>query len=211
MQHEHHQHHRFPQRGRQLLIGLGVITLFALVAALAASSGKGKPLVIAAPSPTLATARCFGYTAQLTLIQGHASTPPATATTVASGTQWQLTITGPVTRTGDAVVTASLDTFIIRAEQAMRHDLTLIRWSGAATSLTAQGDLLLPRFADTIRAGDHGRILAWIQTPIGSFGVQGFTFALQPTGDNFTITNPTPLSQEQCPLPTPPTALPRPQ
>lgn len=106
---------------------------------------------------------------------------------------------GPAALATDDAVTASLDTFTIRGDHAGRRDLALVRWSGSAPSLTAQGAVLLPGVAGAIREDDRGRIPAWIRTPGGSFGVEGLTFRLRPEGTGVTILDPIPLPQEQCP------------
>ncbi len=187
---------RMPPWGRHILRGAFTCGMLVLLTACSASPSEAPT-----PSSVEATAHCFGWTARLTLVQaaGDGASSPATPSSAVSGTQWQLTVEGPTALAIDDEVTASLDTFTIRGEQASRRDLALVRWSGSAQSLTAQGAVLLPEVEGTIREDDRGRILAWIRTPSGYFGVEGLTFRLRPEGTGVTILNPAPLPQEQCP------------
>lgn len=185
-----------PWEHRLFAVALACGLLLPLAACSVSSSEIPTPRT--AP-PTESTARCFGYTARLTLVAGGESTTPATPSAVASETQWQLTVAGPPGLAIEAQVTASLDTFTIRGEQANRLDLALARWSGSAQVLTAQGVVLLPELEGEIREGDQGRILAFIRTPGGSFGLDGLIFQLRPEGDGVAILSPVPLAQEPCP------------
>lgn len=170
---------------------------FGMLALLAAC--RALPSETLTPSPVEATARCFGWTARLTLVQaGGDGASLAASSPVVSGTRWQLALEGPAALAIDDEVTASLDTFTIRGDQSGRRDLAVVRWSGSAQSLTAQGAVLLPEVKGAIQEGDRGRILAWIRTPNGSFEVTGFTFRLRPQATGVTIFDPAPLPQEQC-------------
>ena len=186
---------RMPPWGHHIL--RGAFTCGMLVLLTAYSTSPSKTLT---PSPAEATAQCFGWTARLTLVQAAGDGASlATPSSVVSGTRWQLTVEGPAALAIDDAVTASLDTFTIRGDHAGRRDLALVRWSDSAQSLTAQGAVLLPAVEGAIREDDRGRILAWIRTPSGSFGVEGLTFRLRPEETGVTILNPAPLPQEQCP------------
>jgi hypothetical protein len=187
--------HKMPPWGHHILRGAFTCGMLALLTACSTSPSKTPT-----PSPAEATAQCFGWTARLMLVQtAGEGTSPATPSSVVSGTRWQLTVEGPAALATDDEVTASLDTFTIRGDQAGRRDLALVRWSGSAQSLTAQGAVLLPAVEGAIREDDRGRILAWIRTPGGAFGVEGLTFRLRPEGTGVTIFNPVPLPQKQCP------------
>jgi hypothetical protein len=187
--------HKMPPWGRHILRGAFACGMLALLTACSTSPGETPT-----PAPAEATAHCFGWTARLMLVQAAGEgTSPATPSSVVSGTRWQLTVAGPAALATDDEVTASLDTFTIRGDRAGRRDLALVRWSDSAQSLTAQGAVLLPAVEGTIREDDRGRILAWIRTPGGAFGVEGLTFRLRPEGTGVTILDPVPLPQEQCP------------
>jgi hypothetical protein len=187
-----------PSWGRRVLRGAFAWGLLALLTACGAASSE--TMTPPAAPPVESTASCFGWTARLTLERdAGGGTPVVMPSSVVGGMQWWLTVEGPATLAIDDEVTASLDTFTIRGERAVRRDLALMRWSGAAQSLTAQGVVLLPEVEGAIRDGDQGRILAWIQTPDGNFGVKGFTFGLRSAGDNIAILNPAPHQQEPCP------------
>lgn len=154
------------------------------------------PLVLAASS-----ASCFGFTARLALVSTESDSdtvaPPA-----ARGVRWRLEISGPADSPADASLAASLDTFTIRGTQANRADLANVRWSGTrgpVESLAAQGTVLLPEVQGAIEDGDQGRILAWIQTPRGAFGLRGIIFSLRTAPTGLEAIAPVVLPTEGCP------------
>lgn len=121
--------HRTPSWGRDILRDAFTCGLLVLLTACSASSSE--TLTSSTDLPVESATRCFGYTTRLTLGQAAGDgTPLATPSSVAGGTQWQLTVEGPAAFAIDDGVTASLDTFTIRGEQAGRRDLALVRWSG---------------------------------------------------------------------------------
>lgn len=162
------------------------------------------------PTPTAPTvlaeswARCFGFTARLVLIstESNSDTIAPPAVRAVRGVRWRLEISGPADSPADASLAASLDTFTIRGTQANRADLANVRWSGTrgpVESLAAQGTVLLPEVQGAIEDGDQGRILAWIQTPRGAFGLRGIIFSLRTAPTGLEAIAPVVLPTEGCP------------
>lgn len=194
--------HRYqmPPGQRHILTTAFAMCFLALLTACNASPSAAQP---SPPSqPTEIVAHCFGYTARLALESGDDNPPAPMPATRASGMRWRLTVEASTGTAIDDTVSVSLDTFTIRGEQANRLDLAIVRWSGMAQELMAQGVLLLPELEGTIREGDQGRILAFIRTPAGIFGIHGFVFPLRPEGASIAILSPVPLTQEPCQAPT---------
>lgn len=190
--------------------GRRLATILALIAPLALIGGgpsRGSGAVSPAPRIIAATeGRCGDLAARLVLlaVPGDRSPPPIGAI---RGIRWRLEVTGPPGAVGADDHSASLDLFTIRGDRAERADLALLRWSGATGTASAEGWLIPPALDGAIRAGDTGRILAFIRAPggvlfirapSGALGLRGLLFDLTPTPDGPVLGNPRALPQAEC-------------
>jgi hypothetical protein len=158
---------------------------------------------VAAVTPTSILAEsattCFGFTARLALERmqdGIDSTPSHVR-----GVSWVLEIDGSVDASTANEVVASVDSFAIRGDQGNRLDLAIIKLPGFGRRFSASGLVRIPELPGGVQEGDQTRILAWIQTPGGSFGVQGIIFNVRQGPAGPESVEPGPLASEGCPNP----------
>ena len=182
---------------------MGGVVLVVLAVALVGCSAQPRA-VVATPAPLRPLAEssvsCFGFTVRLSLLAAG-STDGAEPSPAVRGVSWRVAVDGPPDLPPHTAMTASLDAFTIRGDQANRLDLALLRSSGAARTLAGEGPLRVPDIHGEIRSGDQVRISAWVQTPRGQFGVRGFTFGLRAPPDGLEALTPAVLPQEECPAP----------
>lgn len=172
-----------------------------LLLALSAGCSAQPPRAVATTTPGTvvdSTMTCFGVTARLALVRTERDTFAPPSSTV-RGLRWHLDVTMPPDMLATEEIQVSLDTFAIRGDQAVRNDLVALRLSGRAWPLATEGAVRVPELPGGIRAGDQGRVLVWLQTPRGTFGVRGIIFDLTPHPEGLEGSNPSALPAESCP------------
>lgn len=150
---------------------------------------------------------CFGITARLALVRTE-DRAVAAPTAMVRNAHWRLALDVPADFLAVEEMKVSLDAFPIRGNQAVRDDLVAPRSSGQAWPLATEGVVHLPAPPGGIQDRDQGRILAWIQTARGSFGVPGIIFGLTVHPEGLNAVNPLAVPVKPCPVPPSPSRAP---